>query len=391
MINVLLVDPNPDSLAHTRRTLYGHRHSWNLLPAHTAREALSILSNQKIDAVFATQDLPDVKGDVFVESVLADHPRLVGAVRANSWRTYRQLVRKHGRCAILDRVHETQSLIDWVDRAVRLQKTLTDPQLIRFMESLAIQPPLEFSANFFMDDLKSYENRRLLESEIREMLSLSFHRGTTCDLSIEKAFVKLSPEVLRALYIKNVVRHQLGQNFEPVRLQRNHEHSVAVACLARSIMREEQLPRPTIENATVAGLLHNLGSVILVANFGVDYLALVDYAREQQISLADLQRKNFNNLTSGEIGAYYLSRWGFETSVIEAVAYHNNPTLCPVYDVGPLLAVHVSNALVTAKSYGALQYAALSLIDRHYIKATGTTRRLPIWEAMFQQVDPFKV
>lgn len=391
MINVLLVDPCPGSLAHTQRTLYSHRHAWNLLSASTAHEALSVLSTQKIDAILATQDLPDVQGDMFVESVLSDHPRLVGAVRASSWKTHRQLIRKHGRYAILDRAHKTQSLIDCIDRAVRLSNTLSSENLIKFAESLAIQPPEAFPPHLFLDDLKTYENRACLEAEICEMLSLSQHEREVCNLSIEKVFGQLSPDVLRALYIRNAVCHQLGKKVDPIRLQHHHKHAVLVACLARNIMREEQLPRPIIESATVAGLLHNIGSIIFLTNFEENYLALEDYAREQKVSLAGLQRKNFNNITSGELGAYYLSRWGFETAVVEAVAYHNMPTLCPVYDVGPLLAVHVSNALVTAKSYGALQYAALSHIDRHYIKATGTLHRLPIWEAMFQQVSSFRV
>jgi HD-like signal output (HDOD) protein len=101
-------------------------------------------------------------------------------------------------------------------------------------------------------------------------------------------------------------------------------HCWDTAALAQCYCREHQLPRQTREEAFLAGLLHETGRLILIANFPDQYKAAWDAAHKAQSPLGPRLREVFPAAPC-EIAAFLLDLWGMPDSVVAAVSMLEHP------------------------------------------------------------------
>jgi putative nucleotidyltransferase with HDIG domain len=127
-------------------------------------------------------------------------------------------------------------------------------------------------------------------------------------------------------------------------LEKVWSHSVRVGRLAQRIARLEGADEKVVEESFTAGLLHDVGKLILSENPSVNYLQVVARAREGKLRLVDAERAAFE-ATHAEVGAYLLDLWGLPLPLVEAVAWHHEPARVSEPVFGPLTAVHVANVL----------------------------------------------
>lgn len=121
-------------------------------------------------------------------------------------------------------------------------------------------------------------------------------------------------------------------------------HSLSVGMVARAIALQSGESREEAGVAFLAGLLHDIGRLILVAHFPQQYRQVVAEAGQKGCSLSTAEMAHFS-ARHGEVGAYLLGLWGFATPVLEAVAFHHLPELYPADQFSPTLAVHLADIL----------------------------------------------
>jgi HD-like signal output (HDOD) protein len=98
-------------------------------------------------------------------------------------------------------------------------------------------------------------------------------------------------------------------------------HSLVCAVLARLIAKEARYPNP--DEAFLAGLLHDIGRLVLWINYPEEYSELLEkYRNHSDLLLAGEARQGS---THCEISAWLLQEWGFSSFVIDAVLYHHEP------------------------------------------------------------------
>ncbi len=108
------------------------------------------------------------------------------------------------------------------------------------------------------------------------------------------------------------------------------EHSLAVALTARLLARESGYKE--IEQAFIAGLIHDIGKPVLDKNLGEEYQAIVEevYNSDRTFHEAEQERLGFDHC---EIGGLVVSKWKLAEELEEAVRLHHEPkkaTLDPV-------------------------------------------------------------
>ena len=139
--------------------------------------------------------------------------------------------------------------------------------------------------------------------------------------------------------------------------------SLAVSTLARTIAARERLSRSEIETAQLAGLLHDVGELVLLKNWPDEF-------RDVDMSDRDVSERHLFGATHAEIGAFLANLWLLEERVVEAIANHHHPSESPHPDeVSAASAVHVARALVDAD--GDLESAEL---DISHVAAIGLER-----------------
>jgi len=127
-----------------------------------------------------------------------------------------------------------------------------------------------------------------------------------------------------------------------------YEHSLACAIASRVIAQKKNLKEP--EEVSVAGLLHDIGKVILVLEFALEYEAAMKEASEKKIQIFEAEKNQFS-ATHADAGGWLAEKWRFPRSLIEVIQFHHRPTLSKNAPMETAI-VHVADLLVRARGFG---------------------------------------
>jgi putative nucleotidyltransferase with HDIG domain len=127
-----------------------------------------------------------------------------------------------------------------------------------------------------------------------------------------------------------------------------YEHSLACAIASRVIAQKKGLKEP--EEISVAGLLHDIGKVILTLEFQKEYEAAMNEAQAKGISIFDAEKIQFN-ATHANVGSWLAEKWRFPRSLIEVIEYHHRPALSKNAPLETAI-VHLADILVRARGFG---------------------------------------
>jgi HD-like signal output (HDOD) protein len=158
--------------------------------------------------------------------------------------------------------------------------------------------------------------------------------------------------------------------------------SSACADAARMIAQALGGDRQSINDAYVAGLLHDIGKLLLAANLPDEFGQAAVRAREERISIMTAERAVFG-ADHAEVGGYYLGLLGLPLPVIDAVTFHHNPSAAADQGSIPLAALHVAD-LLTCGDHTADAYMPISQPDETFVTARGLRPRIEEWRRTWQ-------
>jgi len=98
-------------------------------------------------------------------------------------------------------------------------------------------------------------------------------------------------------------------------------HSVTAAVAAQLIARRQGDDESTV---FTAGLLHDIGKIILAEALEHIYAKLVEDSQTQQAALVESE-KRLLGVDHAEIGGRLLTRWKFPENLVTAVCFHHHP------------------------------------------------------------------
>lgn len=100
-------------------------------------------------------------------------------------------------------------------------------------------------------------------------------------------------------------------------------HSLAVGVSARCLARAMNLPREEQEAAFIAGLMHDLGKILLQKHFKVE-LAQIRRLEAQGVAEIDAERTVLG-VTHEAIGGMLGRKWKFPPGLVYGVEFHHSP------------------------------------------------------------------
>jgi putative nucleotidyltransferase with HDIG domain len=154
------------------------------------------------------------------------------------------------------------------------------------------------------------------------------------------------------------------------------EHSVLVGRVAQQIALAEGASQQIVDYAAIAGLLHDVGKLILAVNLPEQYATALALTTAEDVSPEEAERQIFH-ATHAEVGAYLLSLWGLAEPIVTAVAFHHGPQAKGHKNFNVITAVYAADCLVH-------QTADAVSLDVAYLANLGLARRLPEWQRLCQ-------
>lgn len=201
--------------------------------------------------------------------------------------------------------------------------------------------------------------------------SSAYHRAGR-QVSLEQSLVSLGTDMIKTLVISESV-YQTFSSFPHsggTDLRSFWQHSLATAVIARDAARLIAYPQP--EEAYLAGLLHNVGRLALLATAPKEYAANFQ-ARDDEALCAVEQRTL--QITHTEAGAWLVERWRLDSFLADSVLYHHEASerlstahpLIRLVRLAHLLAYHRddADALDEAAGLCGLEPAQLQSVVQH--------------------------
>lgn len=151
--------------------------------------------------------------------------------------------------------------------------------------------------------------------------SSAYHRNGRA-AGLEQSLVSLGTDMIKTLVISESV-FQTFNSFPhsgSTDLRAFWKSSLTTAVIARDIAKN--LEYPHVEEAYLAGLLHNVGRLALLATAPKEY-AFNFTARDDEDLCAVEQRTL--QITHAEAGAWLIERWNLDSFLADSVLYHHEP------------------------------------------------------------------
>lgn len=163
-------------------------------------------------------------------------------------------------------------------------------------------------------------------------------------------------------------------------LEQIWQHSINVGQIARDLVFLETKDRALASQALLAGLLHDMGKVVLAKNFEDLYGRVHSLSRKQPVALWDTEKEMFG-ANHGEIGGCLVGMWNLPLAVVEAAAFHHEPPLGEQPQLTPLAAVHIANVLERELGPSEDQMMVAPILYTPFLNQLGLLHRLPVWRA----------
>lgn len=355
-MKVLFVDDEANVLAGLRRMLRGQRKVWDMHFANSGAEAIAALEADTFDVVVSDMRMPGIDGAELLNQISQLYPntvRLVLSGQSEHEKIFRAIGPAH---QFLSKPCEPEVLVNTIERACGLQGKLHSQTLKDLTSQLTIMPSLPRAYKDLVLELESdtASLKRVSEkigsdigmtARVLQLVNSSFFGLPQQVESPHHAVSLLGVDIIRGLVLSvNVFSKFDSVEVEGFSLEGMVDHSLAVATVARCIAETHTKEVQVVNDTFIAGMMHDVGKLVLAANLPERYAEAIRIANEEGISISEAETRVFG-ASHAEVGGYLLGLWGLPNPIIEAVTFHHRPSDSLSNEFYPLAAIHVANRL----------------------------------------------
>ena len=391
-MRLLFVDDEVLVLQGLKRSLHSMRSQWEMNFVESGAAALEALARESYDAIITDMRMPQMDGAQLLEQVKQKYPevvRLVLSGQANRETVLRSLGPAH---QYVFKPCDPQDLKSRLAQAFVMRDLLKNSHvraLILGLKSIPSPPALyrEIESQLQSEDVSLKKIAEIVSKDagmtakILQLANSAFMGARFTVSNPTQAITLIGTEMVRALVLSVHVFSQF-KNPADADCAALWEHGVAVSCLAQRIAVNEKCAKNVVDECSTAGILHEIGKLVLLAEMPRQYAELLTTLGEQPGSLTAAERARFG-CTHAELGAYLMSIWGLPHPLIHAVAFHDHPSASIEDCFSSLTVVHVADALVSSTTQAAILRDVQ--LDDKYINALGLNERISVWQAQHQQ------
>lgn len=399
--NILFVDDDPIMRELFGAVLLSEPERWGVTTAESGEAALPFLDQTSFDVVVSDMRMPGMDGVALIREVKRRSPRtariiLSGVVDqkeiAESLRETHQFMPKPFRPKVLKATLARISGLDAYLQNEKIRNTVAQLHTLPSFPSLYFEimkeldtpdPSLERVAAIVAKDPGM--TVKLLQIVNAASLGLARRFSNPIE-AVQHLGIAAVQSLALSAHVFTCFENRALKGFS---INKLWDHGANTARIARKILEIERAEPAFAEEAYTAGMLHDIGKLMLANNLPEPFQRALNLIQEKALPPLEAEQEIFGANHAG-VGAYLLGLWGLPTTIVEAVAFHHQPSRSEVATLGPLTAVHVANVFEHELSESKLAGCETQL-DLDYLAALGLTDRLDTWREqvarMFQSDD----
>jgi HD-like signal output (HDOD) protein/ActR/RegA family two-component response regulator len=376
MKRILFVEDNPVLLELYGLLLSGDRHRWETTLAPDAETALGILREKTFDVVASDMQMPGMNGIQFLSEVGKSHPHTSRIIISGFADQAEAADSLHCTHQFIPKPFDAKLLRATLDRLGSLDAFLKDEKLRALAGKMRTLPSFP---TLYLEILREIESPKSSIEGIAKIIAqdpaitakiLQVANSAAFGVSEQISDPAQATQLLGMTTVRSLVLSaQVYSNFAPGRIKNFSAaalwaHLMKCGDIARAILRHERADFAECEDAFTAGMLHDIGKLMLADSLPDEYSRVLALADEENISVCEAEQQIFGATHAG-LAAYLFGMWGLPAAIVEAVAFHHTPEQSALKKCSALTAVHVANALCDPAIPLNLDYlAALDVADR---------------------------
>lgn len=387
-LRILYLEEKQELVVELIRALH-ERNSWEVTHAKSGDEARALARKQPVDVALLSASMPETDPVALAEELTQLHPKLTTFILAPDDGGGDALTHASGRFQWLPKPRDPAPLIAAVERMAVLVSWLTNNTTLELVSGLHSLPTIPsnyqgvirtiHSPDSSFDEIGDAIARDMgITSRVLQVANSAYYGYSKKITSPMEAALLLGVETLKSLVRYTHVLNNFPQTpasnaiFDKV-----WRHSSGVAAVARKIALHHTQDEALAEEAFTAGLLHDIGKLVLASIKPEEYKDVMRQSAEAKSPIHFLERVRLGT-THAETGAYLLSLWGIPFGILEAVAWHHHPGECRDKKFSPLTAVHVANVAEHRRTSGE-GLRAVPPLDERYLAEIGVTQHVEQW------------
>jgi HD-like signal output (HDOD) protein len=381
MISVLFVDDDPKLLEGLRRMMHCLSKEMYLEFVLGGAQALERMGEHRFDVVVSDMRMPGMDGSQLLQEIMVRFPttmRIVLSGQCDRDTILKAVLPAH---QFLTKPCHPNVLQATIERTRRLQHMVSDERL----RSNASRVTSLVSASSMHQTLCQNINAKEAAIEqiaktiamdvgasakVLQLISSGFFGVPQKLVSPDRAVLSLGLNTIQALAASpHVFRPAPSLALDAICTWVT-AHSLEVAKCAHEIAAMETGDSEASIQAYVAGMLHDVGNLILMD----------EIEEREELEHCWDGEKHHRTVKHTVIGGYLLGLWGLPDAIINAATFHHNPILSADANFTALTAVHAADFIVCENVFE--EPSNQRALDRKYLERIGCIDRLDSWRKL---------
>ena len=286
---ILFVDDESNILLGLKRMLHSMRKEIDFYFAEGGKEALELLAEQEINVIVSDMRMPGMDGATLLTTVMEKYPQIIRIMltgHADDQSILRTIPVVH---QFLAKPSDPITLKEVLSRACALQELISSNQLKTLIAGLGNLPSLpEVYAELqekakdpecaIIDIAAIIEKDLAMSSKVLQLVNSAFYGLYKNVDSPARAVNLLGLDTIKSLVLGIGVFTKMppatDKRFSVPALWK---HSITTANFAKKIALAEAAEKSIVEHSFIAGIVHDVGKLLLFSSLGEQYLqAVVD-------------------------------------------------------------------------------------------------------------------
>lgn len=388
-LSAIFVDDEPNVVQGLQRMLYPLRNEWEMYFCGSGKDALKIIAEKNIDVIVTDMRMPEMDGAQLLKKIKSEHPNIVRIILSGFSEKESMLRVSNVAHQFLTKPCDANYLKSNIERIFKLRKCLNNEHVLKIVTGAGTLPSLP---DLYLKLEAEIKSPNISLKKIGDIIASDVMMTVKILQMVNSAFFGLPQQINNPLQAVNflgmdtikslVLFEKIFSSFKHSEEVKRHiedlwTHSFKVAHASKIIMSIEHKDQKSLDQAFIAGLLHDIGKLILLKIPGY-YSNVTDLMNTESIDLSKAEEKIYGTNHSA-VGAYLIGLWGLSDFIVEVAAFHHYPHTLGDESFSVMTAVHIANS-----------FEPENKLDNDYIESLNLTSKIDEYKAIIKRYEEMK-
>ena len=348
---LLLVDDEENVLRALERIFVPA--GYQVFAATGGEAALAILINEKVDLVISDMRMPGMDGHQFLKQVRSLYPTIMRAILSGfaEGKDVINCLRDGSARMYILKPWDNAKLLAEVEKLLHLGELFSRRQLLEVFNNLRDLPtvPELYSRVSALIENESgveeiahvVEQDQTVAAKLLQVANSVYYNMSTG--SVRQAIVYMGLTNLKTVVLGLTVLKQLdGMHGGFFSIDVLWDHADRVNRMTHTIF-ERCLGRAMKDSEATAGLLHDIGRILLLKDYAQPYAGVSRSVFQNKATTFRDTERSLMGISHDEVGGFLLNWWSLPHPIVEAAMFHHDPLNAAVLNREVVAAVHVAD------------------------------------------------